>query len=143
MEFDLEIILKTLASIVGLLLAVTKLFESKVDLRADLKSDLDILEKLEKGSEEYQRVNRAVKSNVKRVYPTDEEAEQFNKSESNAKQILVSLTTGLAFSAWTIWIIFTNFSWWFLLTTFIAYVGFSSFAESLKTEVKESKETDE
>ncbi|MFT6986915.1 MAG: hypothetical protein ACJAT7_002765 [Psychromonas sp.] len=134
MEFDLETLLKLGASIIGLLLALSKLFESKVNLKQDLKLHLEIRNLIEKGSEEYNRVDGRVSELVNILYPTDAEYKVRDHEESKAKSYLLSLITGISFSIWTLWIIFSGFSWWCLLTAFIAFSAFSSFKETLDSD---------
>ncbi|MGR5338876.1 hypothetical protein ACPV50_03065 [Vibrio astriarenae] len=141
MEFDLESVLKILASIVGLLLGFAKLNEPKADLKKDLKLHLEIRESLTEGTEDYERVSREISELISIIYPTPEEAKVKQKAESMGNSLVLSLLTGLAFSIWSIWIVFTDFSWWFLLTAFIAFIAFHSLKETLDLDEKQKNET--
>ena len=115
-------VLKILGSFIALFGVALKLREYNPVKRTRLKTDLEILEKLDKDSERFQILNSHIDETIKDMYG---ERKSGTKVHSPG-ELIMGIILLVGFTFWSVYIYTQNqgFSWWILLTGFMAFAGF-------------------
>ncbi|WP_289056007.1 hypothetical protein [Carboxylicivirga marina] len=136
---ELETVLKLIISIAGLISVIVKLVDSisQTSRKRKLKTDLELLEKINLGNIDTEDKER-VKKQFKEILH-----EYLNIKETTIKlfDIFYALTLFVGFGWWTIYIyeINTDFSPWTILTGLISLVGLSLLIDNKWRKKKEHK----
>ena len=117
-----DLILKALGFLVAAIVAYFQLPHLNFAMRASLKMDLEILNLLDATDPSYIVVKRAVDERVKSLYSEKEKDTPGQRLERITTGIVGALWT-FGFAYWTVSLNLPNFSWWSLLTGYLAFAG--------------------
>ena len=136
---DWELILKILGSFIALIGAVYQLRQFNPVKRARLKADLEILEKVDKQSENFQLVKNHIDNQIKAIYSESEK--KFKIYSVGYFVFGIIFLVGFTILSVYIYNESVGFSWWLLLTGFFAFAGFGGILDGL--EKKATKKTED
>jgi hypothetical protein len=116
MKLDWELVLRALPLIVGAIVSLYKLRDLNPRLRATLKTDAEILERLDPNSAAYKSLKQSIEARVERL-----------SADPQNEVILFDVVLGVlfivGFGFWTAYIVRDGFSLWALLTGYLTLSG--------------------
>ena len=121
-DVNWDLILKALGFLVAATAAYFQVRNLNFAMRVSLKTDLEILNLLNASDPNYTALKRAVDMRVKSLYPEEE-------TDTSAQRVLrimagfIGVFWTLGFAYWTFSLSLPDFSWWSLLTGYLAFVG--------------------
>src|SRR5687767_14128624 len=120
---DWDLVLKALGFLVTAAVAVVQVRGLRLAARATLKADLEILNLLDANDPNRDLLKRTINTRIKDLYaPAAVESER-----SEGRRWLLGafgLLWALGFSYWTFVLVRPGFTWWALLTGYLALAGF-------------------
>ena len=122
MELDWETVLRALPLIVGAIVSLYKLRDVNPRLRSTLKSDAEILEKLDPNSAAYKSLKQSIEARVTRL-SAEPRKEWKEWKKWNRSEVALGVVFLLFFGSWTVYVLRDGFSWWALLTGYLTLSG--------------------
>jgi len=121
MGFDWDLLLKALGFLIAAVAAYFQVRNLNFAARASLKTDLEILKLIDASDPNYQVVKTEVDRRVASLY-----APEPPKTRANVGRlalIIVGSLWAFGFAYWTVILVTPTFSWWAVLTGYIALAG--------------------
>jgi hypothetical protein len=119
---DWELILKALGAIISVLLAYVQFRGLNLTSRATLKTDLEILKLLDAGNPNYPVVKQSIDQRLALLY-AEPPAQTKRYIGERIGIAALGLVVALGFSYWTFKLVEPGFTWWSLLTGYLALAG--------------------
>jgi hypothetical protein len=113
---DWDLVLKALGFIVSAILAYNQMRSYHFTSRTSLKTDLEILKLLDPGDANHELVKTSVSERIQSLYAQD-------KQEISWGVVIYGLLWTFGFVYWTVRLVEPEFSWWSLLTGYLAFAG--------------------
>jgi hypothetical protein len=133
-----EVSLQAIVLFAGLATSLYKLMQHRSDSRAQLRTDLGVLKGLKSDDPSYQLVKAHIDSKIAKIYaPTAGQG-----VVRNWEDLIIGLVMLLGFGLWTAYLCRDGFSWWGLLTGFIALSGFTLIIDGFTKAPRAKKDQD-
>jgi hypothetical protein len=117
-KFDWDLVLKALGFVVAAVAAYVQIRDLRLTSRTSLKTDLEILKLLDSNDSTYNTVKTAVDGRIARLY-----APKPGNTSTRWFLAIGGLLWALGFSYWTFKLVQPGFTWWALLTGYLALTG--------------------
>jgi len=119
---DWDLILKALGFVVAVVATYLQIRNLGFATRASLKTDLEILKLIDSADPNHAKVKRIVDARIQALYDDQPAASSARQAERWAYGIGGGLWA-VGFAYWTITLVLPGFSWWSLLTGYLALAG--------------------
>ena len=134
---DWDILIKALGVLVGAVVAYTQVKSTHPISRAAMKADLEILNLLDKSDPNYKLIKSNIEPRIQKLYGAQPKYTDWITVAFGA------IWAG-GFAYWTFYLVKDEFTWWSLLTGYIALAGVGwimmGFRGGFKQSLKESSE---
>ena len=116
MSLDWETALRVVPLVAGALISLYRLQSLEPRLRSRLKSDSEILSRLDPESPAYELLKRNIEAGVERLYAQP-------AAELKWKDLAIGVIFVVGFGFWTAYLVRDGFTWWALLTGYFTLAG--------------------
>lgn len=140
MDIDFEIIIKALGVVIGAAGTFYQVRNILPKSRSTLKSDLEILKLLEPGDPLHETVRRHVSRQVAYLYPPRRKKPKRGIIYSST-DFWTGVLMAVMFTTWTIYLTRDGFTWWAVLTGFVALGGLGGILTGLENPREKAKNT--
>ena len=134
-----EIIFQAMGVVVAAVLGTTQVMTRLPKSRATLKHDLEVLKLLDRTHPKRELIERHVLQSIERIYIRDRRG--WVKSGFVVHQwddFVIGIVCLFGGSLWTLYLVRDGFTWWALLTGFVAFGGFGAILNGLEDKAKRS-----
>lgn len=123
-SIDLDSVLKAVLAVLGAVAATYQIRAVIPKPRAALKSDIEILRLLDPSDPNYRIVKASIDEKIELVYG-DKTEQRTHSSTQDWFYLIFGASWACVFAYITFYIVKDGFTWWALLTGYIAAAGFS------------------
>jgi hypothetical protein len=124
---DWELVLKALGFVVTAFVAYNQIKNLQSGSRAALKTDLDILNLIKADDPNYAAVKQRITERIRILY-----APRAPRNWLMAWNVVFGLILGFGFAYWTFRLVQPGFTWWSLLTGYVALTGIGAAVMALR-----------
>lgn len=111
-----EIVIKAIGALIGAIVAYTQIKSTHPISRATLKADLEILKLIDKSDSNYKLIKDNFDSRIRHLYGS-------RTKYTSWPTVIFGALWASGFAYWTFYIVKDGFSWWSLLTGYLAIGG--------------------
>jgi hypothetical protein len=132
---DWELIIKAVGAVVAAVAVMFQIANRSSKSRTRLKTDLEILQLLKPDDQTYGHVKASIDRSIDQLFREDKKGNKFFKtpfivySWSDFIWGIISVFVGIL---WTLFLIRDGFSWWTLLSGFLAFGGLGGILNGLE-----------
>ncbi|MGH2775319.1 MAG: hypothetical protein ACRDJT_07795 [Actinomycetota bacterium] len=116
MSLDWETALRAIPLVAGALISLFRLRSLEPRLRSKLKTDSEILSRLDPESSAHGLLKRNIEAGVERLYARP-------AAELKWGDVAVGVVFVVGFGFWTAYLVRDGFTWWALLTGYLTFAG--------------------
>lgn len=129
-----EIILEAIGVLVGAVFGATQVLARLPKSRATLKHDLEVLKLLDPNHAQRSLIEGHVQSRIAQVYRPDSDSKSIRKIivVHQWNDFIFGLVCLFVGALWSVYLFQTGFSWWMILSGFIAFAGFGGILNGLE-----------
>ncbi|MBI1806505.1 MAG: hypothetical protein HYR76_05580 [Ignavibacteria bacterium] len=119
-NIDIELVLKVLVGVAGIIVSLFQLRNLKPISRSAIKTDLEMLKMLDESDPNHAMIKARFDETIRRVYSMDHST---GTKVHSWRDFIFGVTFLSVFSVWTILLLKNGFTPWSLLTGFFAVAG--------------------
>lgn len=123
MSLDWETALRAIPLVAGALISLFRLRSLEPRLRSKLKTDSEILSRLDPESSAYKNLKLNIEAGVEKLYAQPAKKHRVGDVVADWRDLAIGVVFVVGFGFWTAYLVRDGFTWWSLLTGYFAFAG--------------------
>jgi hypothetical protein len=125
-----DLLIKAVGAVIAAAVAYLQILSARPISRAALKTDLEILKLVDSADPYYETIRKSITRRIRLLY--EEEAESLRNRLRRWAIGVFGLLGGVGFSYWTFYLVRDGFTWWAVLTGYLALAGLWGIVMSMR-----------